>query len=216
MLCRSGSRCAAYVALVLSVVGCQPWTREETPPVQADRPDPLPGEPQAILAADRAQPSVLEQGPAFRRSNVVTFTRPGEGPGRPAGSAHIAVPVSLNGGPPRAFLLDTGAPVTTVLVSREVLDTAAVSRKLERADAVHLQGISGAKVTAYRATARSIAVGSTRTGPFPYVVMAAERDLGDLGDTPYGPVVGILGNDFLARYRVTVDFAGRTVSLEAR
>src|SRR5262249_37805081 len=145
------------------------------------------------------------------RSHIVTFVRPGRDMAR-QGVAHVAVPVSLNDGPPRAFILDTGAPVTTVLISKRLFDSALVAQKLEEAAPTRVQGISGASSTAYRATARSIAVGTTRVESFSYVLMSSERDLADLGDTPYGPVVGILGNDFLSRYRVTLDYRNQTVS----
>jgi hypothetical protein len=196
----SGSWCAAASFLVLSILaGCEsgsgPATRTEAEPV---------------LASSQLPPS--------GQSNVIRFVRLGQG-GKPhAGGAvgHIAIPVSLNGGPPRAFILDTGAPVTTVLISEELLSVPAVAKRLTAARPARIRGISGATAMAYETSAKSIAVGSYRVSHFPYVLMSAERDLGELGGTPYGPVVGILGNDFLSQYRVTVDYRASTVSLEER
>ena len=161
---------------------------------------------QALLASYTQTPSRV----ASPKTHVVTFVRPSQA------ASHIAVPVSLNDGPPRAFILDTGAPVTTVLISKQLLKLASVAQRLDAATPTRIQGISGDAATAYRTTAKSIAVGPTRVAPFPYVLMSADRNLSDLGQTPYGPVVGILGNDFLSRYRVTVDYQRRTVTLEDR
>lgn len=167
---------------------------------------------QVFVAAYTQPPVRATSGKVY----VVSFVRPSQDLAAAGGIAHVAVPVSLNDGPPRAFILDTGAPVTTVLISKRLLELAGVTQKLSGAPPTQIQGISGESMAAYRATARSIAVGLTRVAPFPYVLMSSDRNLSDLGQTPYGPVVGILGNDFLSRYRVTVDYQRGTVTLEDR
>src|SRR5438046_2141907 len=47
------------------------------------------------------------------RAVTVPFHRP------TAAGDHIAIPVSLDGGPVRSFIVDTGAPVTSIMVSKE-------------------------------------------------------------------------------------------------
>lgn len=202
MLYRGG---LALFLLCLALAGCQTGVKQNTTDAAAGSPAE-----QATLAAFRQEPSAVGG-----KTHVVAFVRPGRDM-TPYGVSHLAVPVSLNGGPPRAFVLDTGAPVTTILISKRLFDSALVAQKLNGAQPVRVRGISGATATAYRVTAKSIAVGDLSVVPFTYVLLSSERDLADLGDTPYGPVVGILGNDFLSRYRVTVDYRNHVVSLEER
>ena len=132
--------------LALIVAGCESGAVQNTS--AAKRP------------ADRAVAASFNQGPApTGRTHVVGFVRPGQDSAGHGGLAHIAVPVSLNDGPPRAFILDTGAPVTTVLISKDLLKLTSVAQKLEAASPTRIQGISGATATAYRTTARSIPPG---------------------------------------------------------
>ena len=109
---------------------------------------------QALLASYTQTPSRV----ASPKTHVVTFVRPSQA------ASHIAVPVSLNDGPPRAFILDTGAPVTTVLISKQLLKLASVAQRLDAATPTRIQGISGDAATAYGITAIPTTVFIDRDG----------------------------------------------------
>jgi predicted aspartyl protease len=172
-----------------------------------------------LYGCESEDPGASDAASASRRDTqwrqAVTASRPSVAAARTeSANRHIAVPVSINGGPTMAFLVDTGAPRTTMFIPGELLNVPAISQRFKSADQT-MQGVGGA-ASAYRMRADSFAVGQTKVAPFEYIVMADRQDLLRGMTTPYGPVAGVLGNDYLSQYRVTIDYQEQKVWLENR
>jgi hypothetical protein len=112
--------------------------------------------------------------------------------------SRVLVNATINGIAPVTLILDTGADCTVILPSvlaKSGLSTEKVSPSLVR-------GITG---TAYvdRAWIKSIEVGETKVGPILLIVHEADFSGAD----------GLLGRDFLANFKVTIDSAQHFVTL---
>jgi hypothetical protein len=152
--------------------------------------------PGAVLLDYRntAAPASRPAGAAPAAETVINFT-----PGR-----HIIVDARVNGTTSAKLILDTGAGKT--LLSPRVLAAAGVS--LTRGTLpVRARGIaSGTDVDVQLVLVDSIAVGEARVGRM--VVSAYEMNMAD--------VDGLLGQDFLSRFRVTIDSSRGVVVLGPR
>jgi predicted aspartyl protease len=111
------------------------------------------------------------------------------------GEHHFAR-VSIDGGPPRTFLVDTGAGLTAI--SRELADTLGVTL----GGSMDIVGLGGG-VEAHSATLKSVAMGSIVRKDVSCLVL----DFGDMRTSMGLEVEGILGFSALNRYAVTFDFA---------
>jgi len=111
------------------------------------------------------------------------------------GEHHFAQ-VSINGGPPRLFLVDTGAGMTAV--SRELADTLG----LEMGEALDIVGLGGG-VQARSVTLSSVDLGGIVRKDASALVL----DFSEMRRKMNLDVEGILGFSVLNRYAVTFDFA---------
>jgi len=111
------------------------------------------------------------------------------------GEHHFAQ-VSIDGGPPRTFLVDTGAGLTAI--SKELADTLG----LAMGASMDIVGLGGG-VEAHSATLKSVAMGSIVRKDVSCLVL----DFGDMRQSMGLEVEGILGFSALNRYQVTFDFA---------
>jgi predicted aspartyl protease len=109
-------------------------------------------------------------------------------------TGHIVVPVDVDGRPGMLFVIDTGASAT-VMTPRAIAEA-----KLPRLTALrgHAIGASGEPAAAAAYRIGVLRAGSIRLGGVP--VFAAELDM--LEDDR---IAGVLGRDFLGRYRVEID-----------
>ena len=108
----------------------------------------------------------------------------------------VMVPVFVNGGGPWAFAVDTGASATVVSLAL------ADALRLERAGSAAMTGAGGMlRTTLGRVSA--LAVGAAAVRDLPVVVSDFLKQLGDAVETQ---VDGVLGYNFLRRFRVTIDY----------
>ena len=117
-------------------------------------------------------------------------------------SRHMAVQVRVNGAGPYRLVFDTGAPMN--LVSNKLAREAGLLKKGER-PLLPLFGMGGPK------TIETLEIGAIKLHNVPTVVMdhptvaAMSRVL--------GPIEGIIGFPFFARYKTTVDYQKRELTL---
>jgi predicted aspartyl protease len=121
------------------------------------------------------------------------------GPSKPV----ALVPVRVNGRGPYQFALDTGAGQT--VVSSELANELGLGQG-EKKEALG----AGGKVQVSLGKLNSIAVGSARVDQLPVVV----TDLSMLRLAVGGKLDGILGYNFLANFKLTVDYPNGTLTLE--
>jgi hypothetical protein len=140
-----------------------------------------------------ARPGASERTVGDVERAVLPLTRQGE---------HHFAEVSIDGGPPRMFLIDTGAGMTAI--SRELADTLG----LAVGGALGIVGLGGG-VEARSATLKSVGMG----GVVRHDVGCLVLDFGEMRQTMGLPVEGILGFSALNRYAVTFDFARGTLEL---
>jgi predicted aspartyl protease len=121
----------------------------------------------------------------------------------------VLAPVRVDGGEPMPFIVDTGAWVTFV--------PARVGRKLDsprRVPGVPFVGADGRALEAEAVRAKSLSVGSARVDR-PVVLFATKGGVSDpSGLTLAGGDRGILGANFLRRFRVTLDYPRSEIVLE--
>jgi predicted aspartyl protease len=130
-------------------------------------------------------------GPAAHA--VLALTRKGE---------HHFAQVSVNGGAPRTFLIDTGAGLTAI--SRELADTLG----LALGDPLSIVGLGGG-VEARSANLESIGFGGLKRSDVTCLVL----DFAEMRSNMGLDVEGILGFSALNKYAVTFDFAAGTIEL---
>jgi hypothetical protein len=110
----------------------------------------------------------------------------------------VLVNATINGIAPVTLILDTGSDRTVILPS--VLAKSGLST--EKASPSLIKGITG---TAYvdRVWVKSVEVGETKVGPLQLIVHEADLCGAD----------GLLGSDFLASFKVTIDSKQQVVTL---
>lgn len=116
---------------------------------------------------------------------------------------HLAIQVKINGKGPYRMIFDTGAPVT--LVSSKVAREAGMIPKDAKTPPIALFGAMG------QFPIQTLEVGTLKAAKVPAMVMdhpavtALSRSL--------GPLEGIVGFPFFARYTMTLDYQAQQVTL---
>lgn len=130
---------------------------------------------------------------------------------------HIVVSVSIEGHGPRALLLDTGAEHTAILIPQRKTKDPEWRERLRRARLVNFVGAGSGLQVAYQMKPVRVRVEQLSVPrPVHYFVVPVEGEADQLGMSDQGPVSGILGNDVLSQFRVTIDFDRRLVELMPR
>jgi hypothetical protein len=116
-------------------------------------------------------------------------------------SGHMAVQVKVNGKGPYRLIFDTGAPIT--LLNNKVAKEAGL-----------LKGVAAPAFTLFGAMGdvkvRSLEVGGLEARDTSAIVM--DHPVVDLMAKKLGPLDGIVGFPFFARYKVTLDYKARTLT----
>ena len=119
----------------------------------------------------------------------------------------ILVPVVLNGNQTATFLLDTGANIT--VMTSTLANRLGAERPVD-GPKVRLRMASGQDVEMSVIRLKSIGVGSARLENF----VVALYDLPTLPASPPITVDGLLGNDFVGQFMMTVDPRAGTLTLQ--
>ena len=117
-------------------------------------------------------------------------------------SRHMAVQVKVNGTGPYRLVFDTGAPMN--LVSNKLAREAGLLKKDER-PVLPLFGMGGPK------TIQTLEIGAVQLQNVPAIVMD-HPTVGAMAKV-LGPIEGIIGFPFFARYKTTVDYQKRELTL---
>jgi hypothetical protein len=131
-------------------------------------------------------------------------TRPGKSitvPFELLKSGHMAVLVKVNGKGPYRLIFDTGAPIT--LVNNKVARDADLLRGLERPAFTLFGSVGEVKI-------RTLEVGGQKAENVAAVVM--DHPTVELIARKLGPIYGIVGFPFFARFTMTLDYQARTMT----
>lgn len=118
-------------------------------------------------------------------------------------SGHMAVQVKVNGKGPYRLIFDTGAPIT--LLNNKVAKEAEVLKGM-KAPAFTLFGNMG------EAIVKELAVGEQAAADVKAIVM--DHPTVEAISKALGPIEGIVGYAFFARYTTTIDYQAKTVTLK--
>lgn len=110
-------------------------------------------------------------------------------------SRHMAVQVKINGNGPYRLIFDTGAP--TNLINNKLAKEAGVLKKDDK-PAIAMFGLGGAKVI------NTLEVGDVKLDKVPVMVM--DHPTVTAISKALGPIDGIVGFPFFARFKTTVDY----------
>ncbi len=143
---------------------------------------------------------------------LVLSVTPGRGeapaPGKPIAvpfellkSNHMAVKVKVNGKGPYRLIFDTGAPIT--LINNKLAKEAGVLDKMPK-PAFTVFGSMG------EAKAKTFEVGDVKATNVPVIVM--DHPTVKLIAQKLGPIDGLVGFPFFARYSMTVDYQAKTLT----
>lgn len=142
-------------------------------------------------------PLLFGSRPAQAQVPLRTFTVPLE----VLETGHIAVKARWNGTGPYRMVLDTGAPIC--LLNPKAARRAGIISAAQ-ASQTSLMGLNG------MATAKQLQVGELQAKNVGIMVM--DHPIVALLADVEGPLDGILGFSFFAHYRMTLDYAGGTVT----
>jgi hypothetical protein len=117
-------------------------------------------------------------------------------------TGHMAVMVKVNGRGPYRLIFDTGAPIT--LLNTKVAKAAGVLRDVPDSP---LAGLLGA---AAQVKVKEIEVGGVKAENTAAVVM--DHPVVEAISKALGPIEGIVGFPFFARYKLTLDYQAKTMT----
>ena len=117
-------------------------------------------------------------------------------------SRHMAVEVKINGKGPYRLIFDTGAP--TNLINNKLAKEAGVLKKDDKGPGLPLFGLAGMK------TMDSLEVGGVKLDKVPVMVM--DHPTVTAISKALGPIDGIVGFPFFARYKTTVDYQKKEIT----
>ncbi len=149
-----------------------------------------------LLAAFLASPSALiGQAPPTKPDEKHRDNKPIVVPFELLRSRHMAVQVMVNGTGPYRLIFDTGAP--TNLINNKLAKAAGVLQKGDK-PALPLFGLGGAK------TLDTLEIGGVKMEKVPVMVM--DHPTVSAISKALGPIDGLIGFPFFARYKTTVDY----------
>jgi hypothetical protein len=119
-------------------------------------------------------------------------------------SRHMAVQVKLNGKGPYRLIFDTGAPLT--LINNRIAKDAGVVGTKTAKPAFGMFGMMGQQ------TVKSLEVGGVKQEDVGVVVM--DHPTVTMISEALGPIDGIVGFPFFARYKTTIDYQRKELTLE--
>jgi hypothetical protein len=162
-----------------------------------------------LIAADPAPVAAAAQRPAEHSGGAQDATGRSETPPivipfELLRSRHMAVQVKVNNAGPYRLVFDTGAPMN--LISNKVAREAGLLKKGER-PVLPLFGAGGPK------TIDKLQIGDVQLHNVPAVVMD-HPTVGAMAKV-LGPIEGIIGFPFFARYRTTIDYQKQQITLVA-
>jgi len=115
---------------------------------------------------------------------------------------HIAVKIKVNGQGPYRVIFDTGAPV--LLLNNKVAKASGVIDKNARPPLFSLFGATG------EAKIKTLEIGDLKATDVPTVVM--DHPTLELVSKFLGPIEGIVGFPFFARYKTTIDYQAKRLT----
>lgn len=116
-------------------------------------------------------------------------------------SRHMAVEVKINGKGPYRLIFDTGAP--TNLINNKLAKEAGVLKKEDK-PVMPLFGMGGAKIM------DTLEIGDVKMDKVPVMVM--DHPTVSAISKALGPIDGIIGFPFFAKYKTTVDYQKRELT----
>jgi hypothetical protein len=115
---------------------------------------------------------------------------------------HIAVKILINGKGPYRVIFDTGAPI--LLLNNKIAKASGVVDKNARPPLFSLFGASG------EAKIKTLEIGELKATNVPTIVM--DHPTLELISKLLGPIEGIVGFPFFARYKMTVDYQAKQLT----
>ncbi len=140
------------------------------------------------------QPSVKPIEKPAQKSLVIPFET--------LKSGHMAVKIKVNGKGPYRVIFDTGAPIN--LLNNKLAKEADLLKGTPTSTLPFMGTIAEVKV-------RELQVGNARAADQFAIVM--DHPLVELMSKKLGPLYGIVGFPFFARYRMTIDYQAETLTL---
>jgi hypothetical protein len=158
-----------------------------------------------LFGLTAAVPAVAQEKPADRPKDEPKKEPPVVVPIELLPSRHFVVLVTLDGKGPYRFILDTGAPLT--IMNSKTAKDAGLTKK-GGGGGGGILGMLGGGVNQVQVGAMEI--GSVKAEKTPAMVMdhPTVKAISDAfaKDKAHGPVEGLIGFPFFARYRMTVDY----------
>jgi hypothetical protein len=145
-----------------------------------------------LLAASLAGPARAET--AMVKPAVVPFEL--------IQSKHIAIKIRINGKGPYRVIFDTGAPIT--LLNNKVAKAAGILPRNFKPPVFSFFGSAG------QFTIKTLELGTLKAKNVPTVVM--DHPTVSLISRILGPIEGLVGFPFFARYKMTIDYQARTLT----
>jgi hypothetical protein len=120
-------------------------------------------------------------------------------------SKHMAIRIKINGKGPYRVIFDTGAPV--MLINNKIAKASGVLPKKFRKPAIALFGTSG------QFKIKELEIGDLKAKEVATIVM--DHPTVELISKMLGPIEGLVGFPFFARYAMTIDYQAKTLTFVA-
>lgn len=151
----------------------------------------------ALAAGLAPAPALPDAPPAAKAAGLVTI------PFELVASNHMVVEAKINGKGPFRLIFDSGAPVS-LLGNKAAEESGAVAKDAPKS---FLMGLRGEGMI------KSLEVGGLEAKDVP-VIVADHPTLKAIGTYLRRPLDGLIGFTFFARYRTTIDYQTKVMTLE--
>ena len=151
----------------------------------------------ALAASLASAPALPDSPPAAKAAGPVTI------PFELVASNHMVVEAKINGKGPFRLIFDSGAPVS-LLGNKAAEESGAVAKDAPKS---FLMGLRGEGMI------KSLEVGGLEAKDVP-VIVADHPTLKAIGTYLGRPLDGLIGFTFFARYRTTIDYQAKVMTLE--